>query len=152
MNQFAPKEIDYIVNKLPALKPGNFLLISPDEYDKVQTLNVRWLVTQHVVISEHQISDLVTDELKNYYLNEENSSVNNEDSVDNISDTEPSKNDIHDQEKPEDEITFNVEPTQDIDDHGEKLESEEKEMRNGKSSSGTSISVVRKQYLRTRCK
>jgi len=143
LESIAPKEIDYIVNKLPALKPGNFLLISPDEYDKVQTLNVRWLVTQHVVVSEHQISDLVTDELKNYYLNEENSSVNNEDSVDNIPETKPSKNDIHDQEKPEDEITSNAEPTQDIYHHGEKLESEEKEVRSGKSSSGTLISVVR---------
>ena len=143
LESIAPKEIDFIVNKLPALKPGHFLLISPDEYDRVQTLNVRWLVTQHVVISEHQISDLVPDELKNYYLNEENSSVNNEPSVDNIPETEPLQNDIHDQEEAEDEITSDVEPAQDIDDHGEKDESEEKEVRTGKSSSGASISVVR---------
>ena len=143
LESIAPKEIDFIVNKLPALKPGNFLLISPDEYDRVQTLNVRWLVTQHVVISEHQISDLVSDELKNYYLNEESSSANNEDSVDNNPDTDLLQNDIRDQEEPEDEITFDAEPAQKIDDHGKKDESEEKEVRTGKSILGTSISVVR---------
>lgn len=76
LESIAPKEIDYIVKKLPALKPGNFLLISPDEYDIVQKLNVRWLVTQHIVISEYQLSELIPTELRNYYQKKDDNSVN----------------------------------------------------------------------------
>ena len=67
LESVAPKEIDYIVRKLPALKPGNFLVASPDEFERVQELAVRWLVTQHKVVSESQLSNLVPTELREYY-------------------------------------------------------------------------------------
>ena len=70
LESVAPKEIDYIVTQLPALKPGHFLLVSPDEYDRVQKLSVRWLVTQHKVITEHQLSALISDEHRSFYVQE----------------------------------------------------------------------------------
>ncbi len=78
LESVAPKEIDYIVKKLPALKPGEFLLVSPDEYDRVQKLGVRWLVTEHVVVGEHQLSQLIPTHLRNYYLSDNSDSANNE--------------------------------------------------------------------------
>ena len=137
LESIAPKEIDYIVNKLPALKPGNFLLISPDEYDKVQTLNVRWLVTQHVVISEHQISDLVPNNLKNYYLNEENSQIDGEESENDVPEVEPLQNDIHDQEEADDEISSVSDSVENIDTY------EEKKIKTDNADKNTSISVVK---------
>ena len=71
MESVAPKEIDYIVKKMPALKPGQFLVVSPDEFDSVQELQVRWLVTKHpLVISESQLSEYVPDDLRERYLPE----------------------------------------------------------------------------------
>ena len=67
LESVAPKEIDYITGKLPALKPGNFLTISPDEFSDVQQMKVRWLVTQHKVISEKQIADINSSAVSDYY-------------------------------------------------------------------------------------
>ena len=69
LESVAPKEIDFIISKLPALKPGNFLVVSPDEFDKVQELNVRWLVTDHRVISEEQLAEINPEHLIAHYEN-----------------------------------------------------------------------------------
>ena len=56
---------------MPALKPGEFLVVSPDEFESVQKLQVRWLVTKHpLVISESKIANLIQDEIRSYYLND----------------------------------------------------------------------------------
>lgn len=67
LESVAPKEIDFITTKLPALKPGNFLAVSPDEYDRVQEMKVRWLVTEHRVISEEQLDGVNQEHLIEYY-------------------------------------------------------------------------------------
>ncbi len=67
LESVAPKEIDYITSKLPALKPGNFLAISPDEFSDVQGMKVRWLVTQHKVIPEKQIADINSPVVSDFY-------------------------------------------------------------------------------------
>ncbi len=80
MESIAPKEIDFIVKKMPALKPGQFLLVSPDEFDKVQEFQVRWLVTKHpLVISEDKLPEYISDELREkYQKSKPESSVNEE--------------------------------------------------------------------------
>jgi len=79
VESMAPKEIEYIIKKIPALKPGQFLLISPDEFDKVQHLQVRWLATRHpLVISEDKIEPINSDEIKEYYLDRINDTIDNE--------------------------------------------------------------------------
>ena len=67
LESVAPKEIDYITGKLPALKPGNFLAISPDEFSDVQQMKVRWLVTEHRVVSEKQIAKINSTSISDYY-------------------------------------------------------------------------------------
>lgn len=71
LESVAPKEIDYIVRQLPALKPGHFLVVSPDEFEKVQQLSVRWLVTKHKVVPEHHLPELIPEELREFYLSEQ---------------------------------------------------------------------------------
>ena len=71
LESVAPKEIDYIVQQLPSLKPGHFLAVSPDEFEKVQQLSVRWLVTKHKVIPEHHLQELVPEKLREFYLNKQ---------------------------------------------------------------------------------
>ncbi|MDP6965715.1 MAG: hypothetical protein QF551_00365, partial [Candidatus Marinimicrobia bacterium] len=69
LQSIAPKEIDSIVQKMPALKPGQFLVVSPGQFDEVQELQVRWLVTKHpLVIAEEQLSEHIPDELRERYL------------------------------------------------------------------------------------
>ena len=67
LESVAPKEIDFITTKLPALKPGNFLVASPDEFDRVQQMKVRWLVTDHRVISEEQLGKINPRHLIDFY-------------------------------------------------------------------------------------
>jgi len=71
LESIAPKEVDYIVKKMPALQPGQFLVVSPDEFNEVQELRVRWLVTKHVVLTENQLAEQITDELRERYPYEE---------------------------------------------------------------------------------
>jgi len=59
--------VDDIVKKLPALKKGNFMMLSPDEFETARDFNVRWLVTKHTVLGEDQLSDFVSDELREKY-------------------------------------------------------------------------------------
>jgi len=59
LESIAPQEIDVIEQGIPALKKGEFLVLSPDAFDKVQELKVRWLVTQHTVISEEKLAELI---------------------------------------------------------------------------------------------
>ena len=67
LESIAPKEVDYIVRKIPALQPGQFLVVSPDEFNEVQELRVRWLVTKHVVLNEDQLAKHIPDELREMY-------------------------------------------------------------------------------------
>ncbi|SVE26869.1 uncharacterized protein METZ01_LOCUS479723, partial [marine metagenome] len=71
LESVAPKEIDFITTQLPALKPGNFLVASPDEFDRVQQMKVRWLVTDHRVISEEQLGKINPKHLIDYYKKSE---------------------------------------------------------------------------------
>ena len=67
LESVAPKEVDFIIKKLPALQPGEFLFVSPDAFDSVQEISVRWLLTKHTVVSEDQLKGLVKDENRKSY-------------------------------------------------------------------------------------
>ena len=49
------------------MQPGEFLFVSPDAFDSVQELSVRWLLTKHTVVSEDQLKGLVSDEYRRSY-------------------------------------------------------------------------------------
>lgn len=67
LDSISPNESDEIVNTLPSLKKGNFLILSPDEFDTARNFMVRWLVTRHTVLGEDQLPDLVPDALREKY-------------------------------------------------------------------------------------
>ena len=67
LESVAPKEVDFIIKKLPALQPGEFLFVSPDAFDSVQELSVRWLLTKHTVVSENQLKNLIEDDHRELY-------------------------------------------------------------------------------------
>jgi len=54
-----PMEYGFILKTLPALKPGEFLLISPDTFKGSMHLRTRWLVTHHKTLNEIQVQQLV---------------------------------------------------------------------------------------------
>lgn len=67
LESVAPKEIDFIMRKMPAIKRGEFFIISPDEFDKVQQLKVRWLVTKHRPVPEGQLKGLIPESVISFY-------------------------------------------------------------------------------------
>jgi hypothetical protein len=68
LKSVAPKEIDSIIQQIPSLNPGEFIGISPDNYDQAQLFNVRWLVTQHKIIPENKIKSINPSKYNKTYL------------------------------------------------------------------------------------
>jgi DNA-binding transcriptional ArsR family regulator len=52
-----PGHVDQVMEELPAQRPGEFLLISPDNFAGNRRLQARWLYTQHRTWDEEQIED-----------------------------------------------------------------------------------------------
>lgn len=67
IESMAPMAAGELMQKIPALKKGSFLLLSPDEAQKIQQFQVRWLLTKHDVISEDQLSGLIDEKLRERY-------------------------------------------------------------------------------------
>jgi len=67
IESMAPTNASELMQKIPALKKGSFLLISPDQAKKIQQLQVRWLLTKHDVISEDQLNNLINDNWREKY-------------------------------------------------------------------------------------
>lgn len=53
-----PVHVDAVMERLPAQKPGEFLLISPDNYEASLPLRTRWLYTRHETLDEERIEEL----------------------------------------------------------------------------------------------
>lgn len=56
-----PDGVETIMATLPRQKPGEFILLSPDNFDAAPRLKVRWLLTEHETLDEDAIERL-TDE------------------------------------------------------------------------------------------
>lgn len=67
IRSLAPTQVDETVETLPALQPGQFLLISPDVYDRVVDMKIRWLYTKHETLDEDRVEDLIDDEMREKY-------------------------------------------------------------------------------------
>ncbi len=46
------------MQQLPAQKPGEFLLISPDNFERTRPMRTRWLYTRHETLDEERIEQL----------------------------------------------------------------------------------------------
>ncbi len=60
-------EADSILNRLPTLKAGEFILVCPDVYDTAQQMNVRWLVTQHETLEAEALKETISDNILEYF-------------------------------------------------------------------------------------
>ncbi|MBZ0136435.1 MAG: DUF853 family protein [Planctomycetes bacterium] len=54
-----PVNVDMIMEELPAQKPGQFVLISPDNFDNTHRLRCRWLYTKHETLDDERIEALM---------------------------------------------------------------------------------------------
>jgi DNA-binding transcriptional ArsR family regulator len=64
-----PTNVDAIMQELPSLKAGQFVLISPDNFRGSRRLQTRWLLTKHETLDDERIQEL-TDELYRERFNE----------------------------------------------------------------------------------
>lgn len=55
VKSLAPDQCDAILGRLPSLKPGELVLISPDELAAPTEIRVRWLMTRHETWNEERI-------------------------------------------------------------------------------------------------
>jgi len=62
-----PAHADIVLQKLPSLRTGEFLLLSPDFYDDVVDFNVRWLATKHFTLDEKDLSQYVPTESRAFF-------------------------------------------------------------------------------------
>ena len=86
------KKANEIIRSIPALEPGEFFFISPDAYDEVIKIKVRWLLTDHIIIKENDISPLTCQELKNFYATEKMGKLEEESILSDENFTEDGKN------------------------------------------------------------
>jgi hypothetical protein len=62
-----PTHAENVLQKLPRLKTGEFLMLSPDVYDDVMNFQVRWLVTDHLTMGEQDILGAISLETKHFF-------------------------------------------------------------------------------------
>jgi hypothetical protein len=62
-----PARAETILQKLPSLRTGEFLMLSPDVYDDVVNFQVRWLVTDHLTLDEKDIQKHLPSESKQFF-------------------------------------------------------------------------------------
>ena len=62
-----PTHAEAVLQKLPSLKTGEFLMLSPDVYEDVVNFQVRWLVTDHLTLDSDDIPDSMSPETKQFF-------------------------------------------------------------------------------------
>lgn len=62
-----PTHAEMVLQKLPSLRTGEFLMLSPDVYDDVVNFQVRWLVTDHLTLDEKDLPKFLPSESKRFF-------------------------------------------------------------------------------------
>jgi hypothetical protein len=62
-----PVRAETVLQKLPSLRTGEFLMLSPDVYDDVVNFQVRWLVTDHLTLDEKDIQKYLPPESRQFF-------------------------------------------------------------------------------------
>lgn len=62
-----PTRADVVLQRLPSLRTGEFLLISPDAYKDVVDFDVRWLVSKHLTLDEKDLAQHVPPESRAFF-------------------------------------------------------------------------------------
>jgi len=56
-----------LLKKLPSLKPGEFVLISPDAFSRPTEIRVRYLITEHTTLEEDSLDEHIPEQMKEYF-------------------------------------------------------------------------------------
>ena len=64
VKSLAPTASDAVMDALPALKPGQFVLLSPDSFPEPCPLGTRWLATRHETLDAERVEALTTADLR----------------------------------------------------------------------------------------
>ncbi|MDH5596269.1 MAG: DUF853 family protein, partial [Candidatus Bathyarchaeota archaeon] len=62
-----PMRAGMVLQRLPSLRTGEFLMLSPDVYDDVVDFQVRWLVTDHLTLDEKDLPQCLSQESKMFF-------------------------------------------------------------------------------------
>ena len=62
-----PTHADAVLQKLPSLQTGEFLLLSPDLYSDVADFHVRWLVSKHLTLDDKDLAQYVPAESRVFF-------------------------------------------------------------------------------------
>lgn len=62
-----PVHAETVLQKLPSLRAGEFLLLSPDVFGDVIDFDVRWLVTKHRTLDEKELAQNVSEDSKIFF-------------------------------------------------------------------------------------
>jgi hypothetical protein len=62
-----PVRSDMVLQRLPSLRTGEFLMLSPDVYDDVVDFQVRWLVTDHLTLDEKDIPQCLSQDTRMFF-------------------------------------------------------------------------------------
>jgi hypothetical protein len=62
-----PLRAETVLQKLPSLRTGEFLMLSPDVYDDVVNFQVRWLVTDHQTLDDKDIQKHLPPESRQFF-------------------------------------------------------------------------------------
>jgi hypothetical protein len=72
VKSMAPEQSDEIMAALPARRPGEFSVLSPDHFDDVPTLTTRWLYSAHETLDEDRIETLADQRWRGRFMESEN--------------------------------------------------------------------------------
>ncbi len=67
LKAISASEAEGILDRLPVLQAGEFILLCPDVYDKAQQMNVRWLVTEHETLEAEMLKEELPEEILAYF-------------------------------------------------------------------------------------
>lgn len=62
-----PTHANTAIQKLPSLRTGEFLLLSPDYYNDIIDFQVRWLATEHQTLDERNLAQYITAESRTLF-------------------------------------------------------------------------------------
>ncbi len=62
LRSLCPDDVGEVTDQLPRLEPRQFLLVCPDVFEDVVSLQVRWLYKPHETLDEDRIASLIPDE------------------------------------------------------------------------------------------
>lgn len=69
LNAVDPVNAETVVNRLPALQKGQFVMLSPDEFDVPVDYKVRWLVTRHgSPLSDDDVAKRITPQMRARFM------------------------------------------------------------------------------------